>query len=61
MNSSLTDAEIAANTQMEEIVTIAGKLGVCEDDLELFGRYKAKLSLGLWEKIKKFVDRKSVV
>lgn len=61
MNSSLTDAEIAANTQMEEIVTIAGKLGVCEDDLELFGRYKAKLSLGLWEKIKDRPDGKLIL
>ena len=46
---------------MEEIVTIAGKLGVCEDDLELFGRYKAKLSLGLWEKIKDRPDGKLIL
>ena len=39
-----TDIEIAQEATMEPIVTVAAKLGIGEEDLELYGRYKAKLS-----------------
>ena len=39
-----TDIEIAQEATMEPIVTVAAKLGIGEEDLELSGRYKAKLS-----------------
>lgn len=39
-----TDIEIAQEAVMEPIVNVAGKLGIGEDDLELYGRYKAKIS-----------------
>ena len=39
-----TDIEIAQEATMEPIVTVAAKLGIGEENLELYGRYKAKLS-----------------
>ena len=40
----LTDIEIAQQAKMEPIAKIASELGVQEDELELYGRYKAKLN-----------------
>ena len=40
-----TDIEIAQEAVLEPIVKIAADLGACEDDLELYGKYKAKISL----------------
>lgn len=42
-----TDLEIAQAAQMQHIREIAGKLGIGEDDVELYGKYKAKLPLDL--------------
>lgn len=39
-----TDIEIAQEAKMEPIAKVAASLGIGEDDLELYGRYKAKLS-----------------
>ena len=39
-----TDIEIAQESVMEPIVNVAAKLGIREEDLELYGRYKAKIS-----------------
>lgn len=39
-----TDIEIAQEAVMEPIVRVAEKLGIKEDDLELYGKYKAKIS-----------------
>ncbi len=39
-----TDIEIAQEAVMEPIVNVAGKLGLTCDDLELYGKYKAKIS-----------------
>lgn len=41
----LTDVQIAQNASMLPIKDVAGQLGLCEDDLELYGKYKAKISL----------------
>lgn len=51
----LSDIEIAQATYMQPIVKIAEKLGINADDLELYGKYKAKLPLSLKDnkKIKK--------
>jgi formate--tetrahydrofolate ligase len=43
----LTDIEIAQKTKLILIKDIASKLGIKEDDLELYGKYKAKLPLDL--------------
>ena len=57
----ITDIEIAQGCQMEPIVKIADKLGVSADDLELYGKYKAKLSSELWHKVKNKKDGKLVL
>lgn len=38
-----TDIEIAQSVPMQKITEIAKKIGICEDDLELYGKYKAKI------------------
>ena len=48
----LTDVQIAQNAQMEPIKDIAKKVGLEEDDLELYGKYKAKISETVFEKCK---------
>ncbi|MDQ3142115.1 MAG: formate--tetrahydrofolate ligase [Bacteroidota bacterium] len=50
-----SDIEIAQSVPLQNINKIANKLGISEDDLQLFGKYKAKLPLSLIdeEKIKK--------
>ena len=41
----LSDVEIAQSAKMKPISEIAKKVGLQEDDLELYGKYKAKISL----------------
>ena len=52
----MTDIEIARNTKLDNIVEVAKKVNVGEEDLELYGKYKAKFSSELYEKVK---DRKN--
>ncbi len=47
-----SDIEIAQEAKMLPIREVAAKLGIQEDDLELYGKYKAKLSDGLMERVK---------
>jgi len=47
-----TDVEIAQEAKMQPIKEIAAKLGLTEDDLELYGKYKAKLTSEVWQKVK---------
>lgn len=56
-----TDIEIAQEAEMLHIRDIAGKLGIDEDELEFYGKYKAKLSDGLWERVKDNKDGKLVL
>lgn len=42
-----TDLEIAQNTQLQHITNIADKLGLLQDDIEMYGKFKAKLPLSL--------------
>lgn len=53
----LSDLEIAQKSKMVPVVEIAKALGLKEDDLELFGKYKAKISLDVLKKLK---DRPNV-
>ncbi|OAQ07500.1 formate--tetrahydrofolate ligase [Ligilactobacillus aviarius] len=46
----MNDIEIAQQTEMEPIVDVAHKVGLTEDDLELYGKYKSKISLPLKKK-----------
>lgn len=50
--SRKSDIEIAQETKMQPIKEIAEKLGIAEDDLEYYGKYKAKISPRLWDDIK---------
>lgn len=43
----LSDIEIAQQAKMLKITEVAAKLGISEDDIEMYGRYKAKLSMDL--------------
>ena len=56
-----TDIQIAQEAKMYPIKDVAAKLGITEDDLELYGKYKAKLSDELWENIKERPDGKLVL
>lgn len=47
-----TDIEIAQEAVLEPITAVAGRLGISEDDLELYGKYKAKLSDAYLDNIK---------
>ncbi|MCT4544148.1 MAG: formate--tetrahydrofolate ligase [Vallitalea sp.] len=46
-----TDIQIANEANMEHISVIASKLGLTENDIEFYGKYKAKISDDLWEKV----------
>ncbi|MBM6833227.1 formate--tetrahydrofolate ligase [Megamonas hypermegale] len=47
-----TDVEIAQEAVMQPITEIAKHLEIPEDDLELYGKYKAKISLDYWNTLK---------
>ena len=57
----LTDVEIAQAAKVEKITEVAKKLSLTEDDLELYGKYKAKISKEVWQKIEKNPDGKLVL
>lgn len=56
-----TDIQIAQEAVMLPIKEVAQKAGIGEDDLELYGKYKAKLSDDFWDKIKDNEDGKLVL
>ena len=56
-----TDIQIAQEATMEPIVKVARQLNISEDDLELYGKYKAKLSDELMNRIKDEPDGKLVL
>ena len=47
-----SDIEIAQSTVMKPIAEIAESIGLVEDDIELYGKYKAKVSLNVWDRLK---------
>lgn len=49
----MTDIQIAQAAQKENIVEIAKKLGLTEDDIEQYGKYKAKVNLDVLQKSKR--------
>lgn len=52
----MTDIEIARNTKLDNIVDVAKRLDIKEDDIEQYGKYKAKISEKVYENLK---DRKN--
>ena len=57
----MTDIEIAQNCKMEKITEVAKLLDLTEDDLELYGKYKAKLSDELIERLQNQKDGKLIL
>ena len=56
-----SDIQIAQEAEMLPIKEVAEKLGIGEDDLELYGKYKAKLSDELIERVKNQPDGKLIL
>ena len=56
-----TDIEIAQEAQMLPISEVASKLDISAEEMEPYGRYKAKLSDELWERIKDDPDGKLIL
>ncbi|HFD8684907.1 TPA: formate--tetrahydrofolate ligase [Clostridium perfringens] len=55
------DIEIAQSAKMEPIINIAKKIGLGEDDIELYGKYKCKISLDAIKKLENNKDGKLVL
>lgn len=56
-----TDIQIAQEANMAHIKDVAAKVGITEDELEFYGKYKAKLSDDVWERVKDRPDGKLVL
>lgn len=56
-----TDIQIAQEAKMLHIRDVAKKLDIAEEDLDYYGKYKAKFSDGLWEKVKDHKDGKLIL
>lgn len=56
-----TDIQIAQEAKMAHIKDVAAALGIQEEELEFYGKYKAKLSDDVWEKVKNKPDGKLVL
>lgn len=57
----LSDIEIAQKAHMLPITEVAAKLGIGEEDIELYGRYKAKLSMDLIKRVQDKSDGKLIL
>ena len=56
-----SDIDIALEAELQPIQQVAEVLGISGDDLDLYGKYKAKLTDELWEKIKDRQDGKLIL
>ena len=56
-----SDIQIAQEAKLKHIKEVAAQLNIAEDDLEYYGKYKAKLSEDLWDKVKDQPDGKLVL
>ena len=57
----LTDIQIAQNAKMEHISKIAEKIGLTENDIDFYGKYKAKISPDVYKKVKDNKDGKLIL
>ncbi len=55
------DIAIAQKAKLKPITKIANDLGLSEDDIDLYGKYKAKVSLDVYEKLKNKKDGKLIL
>ncbi|MEO1823783.1 MAG: formate--tetrahydrofolate ligase, partial [Candidatus Lambdaproteobacteria bacterium] len=56
-----SDIEISQNAVMKPIAEISQLLGVKSDDLEQYGKYKAKIEDEVWENVKDNPDGKLIL
>ena len=56
-----SDIEIAQEATMKPIRDVAASIGLSEDDIELYGKHKAKVSLQVWERLKNKPNGKLVL
>ena len=61
MAKVLSDIEIAQQTKLEPITAIANQVGLTDDDLELYGKYNAKISFDAIKRLSKNEDGKLVL
>jgi len=57
----MTDIEIARNTKLEKIIDIAKKINIDEENLEQYGKYKAKISNEVYEQLRDEKDGKLIL
>lgn len=57
----MTDIEIARNTKLDKIVDVAKKIEIDEEDIELYGNYKAKISNNVFENLKQKQNGKLIL
>ena len=57
----LSDIEIANSVQMKPITEIAAELGLTEEDISLYGKYKAKIDSNQLEQLKDKKDGKLIL
>ncbi len=57
----MTDIEIARNTKLEKITDVAKELEISDEELELYGKYKAKISSEVYGKLENKKDGKLVL
>lgn len=57
----MEDIEIARNTKLDKIINIANSIGIKEDEIEQYGKYKAKISLDVCKNLKEKKDGKLIL
>lgn len=57
----MTDIEIARNVKLNKIIDVAKKMNINEDDIECYGKYKAKISNSVYEKLRDKNDGKLIL
>ncbi len=57
----MEDIEIARNTKLDKIIDIANSIGIKEDEIEQYGKYKAKISLDVCKRLKENKNGKLIL
>ena len=57
----MTDIEIAKNTELKKITEVSKEIGILDDELDIYGKYKAKISNNTYERLKKNKDSKLIL
>ena len=57
----MEDIDIARNAKLQNITEVAKKIGITEENLEQYGKYKAKISEKVYEELKNKEDGKLIL